>query len=94
MKDYYDIHALTTAHGDEIAPEVFARALRRTARQRHIELGRSGLVISDIADCEDMRIRWKRYQENFKFAGGITFADAAAALGTLGKWSGLAEERS
>lgn len=93
MKDYYDAHILTRMRGGDIDRALFAKALTRTAAQRHIDLSNSDRVIDEVAASPDMQSHWKRYQGDYSYAAGIGFADTVKALRTLAEWGGLIAER-
>jgi hypothetical protein len=91
MKDYCDIFILTKTHSSEISSSVFAEALNHTTAQRRIDISDCTRVIAEAGGDAAMISLWKRYQADNKYAGGISFADAIAALHTLAEWGGLHE---
>jgi hypothetical protein len=72
---------------------VFAKALTRTAAQRHIDLSDSKRVIAEVEASPDMQSGWKRYQKDYSYASDISFADTVKALRTLAEWGGLITEQ-
>jgi hypothetical protein len=67
-------------HSDEISQGNFVETLKITAKQLNFSLDKCQLIISEIANNTNMKSRWKRYQDNFKFANGISFSDTITAL--------------
>jgi predicted nucleotidyltransferase component of viral defense system len=90
MKDFYDIYMLVVWKDNPVDPDVFAKAVNNTAKQRSLNrlIPQAAHIVETIAGNATMIEFWKRYQTANKYATGITFADVISSLCLLVKWCG------
>ena len=83
MRDFYDIHILTSTQAFDM--DIFRMALQKTVEKR----GTSGQMldmrdtIAMIAGNEVMADRWARYSKKYSYAAGITWRVVIDAVKTL-----------
>ncbi len=83
MRDFYDIHILTSTQAFDM--DIFRMALQKTVEKR----GTSGQMldmrdtIAMIAGNEVMADRWARYGKKYSYAAGITWRVVIDAVKTL-----------
>lgn len=72
-RDYYDIYILATTQ--KYDKELFMKALTATAEHRGSAeaIVHANKIISLIADSDDLQEIWKKYQDKFPYAKGISY---------------------
>lgn len=72
-RDYYDIYILATTQ--KYDKELFMKALTETAEHRGSAeaIVHANKIISLIADSDDLQEIWKKYQDKFPYAKGISY---------------------
>lgn len=78
MRDFYDIHILTTMDGDNIDYAVFANAFKRTSEKREstARIEKKGMNILDMIEkSSDLAFLWEKYQKKYPYAADITYTE-------------------
>lgn len=96
MRDYYDLYILEKLHGRDIDSSLLAAALTATATQRNTLalMQNADAVLSEIAASAAMQKLWHNYQQKYRYASEIEWADAVASARDLCKNAGLIQERT
>ncbi len=73
MRDFYDIYILNELYGVSLDVEIFARALKATAKRRETEryLIDAEDVICEVKDSPVMEGLWMAYRKKFSYAADI-----------------------
>lgn len=76
-RDFYDIYILHQLRGHEYDKSVLKNALLETASKRKSisAISNYKAVLNGIAESEQMKGFWKKYQTDFNYANGISFVD-------------------
>lgn len=78
MRDFYDIHILTTMVRDNIDYAVFANAFKRTSEKRKssARIKKKGMTILDmIENSSDLISLWEKYQKKYSYAADIAYME-------------------
>jgi predicted nucleotidyltransferase component of viral defense system len=92
MRDFYDIHILTTMHGENIDYAVFANAFKRTSEKRgSIErIGKKVMNIFDMIEKSgDLALLWDKYQKKYPYAADIAYTEVIEDIRKLIGKTGL-----
>lgn len=75
MRDFYDIYILKQLYNDSISASVLHSALMATAVKRGtiLLLDNAEDVLNEVENSEVMKKLWKSYQDNFFYAGKISW---------------------
>lgn len=95
MRDFYDMHVLSTIQAFE--EDVFVAALQKTAANRKTrnQIAKAAEVVSLIEKSPEMQELWNRYQQRYSYAADVSWVDVIAALRVLAVlWSPTASEGS
>ncbi len=84
MRDFYDIHILTTTQAFD--RDIFKAALQKTAEQRSTTKQMTGIhdTISMISENPVMADRWTTYCKKYSYASGITWERVIGTLRMIG----------
>lgn len=84
-RDFYDIHIIYVLRGAECDKDILRQALERTTEKRG-----SGQVMQNFTDIikeikasHQMQNLWKKYQNNFDYARGISFEEACKTIQSI-----------
>lgn len=91
MRDFYDIHILTSLHRSEIDAATLVDALRATSRKRGSLslLSDAEKVLTDLHDDQEMQTLWENYRSKFNYAAGILWDVALRSVRQLAISAGL-----
>lgn len=95
MRDFYDMHVLSTIQAFE--EDVFVAALQKTAANRKTrnQIAKAAEVVSLIEKSPEMQELWNRYQQRYSYAADVSWVDVVATLRVLAVlWSPTASEGS
>jgi hypothetical protein len=83
MRDFYDIHILTTTQA--FAADVFRAALRNTAEKRGTvgQIRNMRDTIAMLSENGVMADRWVKYSKKYSYAAGITWQAAIDSVKAL-----------
>jgi len=83
MRDFYDIHILTTTQSFD--PDIFKAALKKTVEKRGTTEQMSDIegVIQTVGNSAIMIDLWRRYQKKFTYAADVSWEMAVDALNKL-----------
>ena len=84
-RDYYDIYMIYTFHRDIFDVRTLRLALERTADKRGSGnlLNRYHELIEEIRSSRNIHRHWKKYQQDFSYAAGISFGQICDAIEEL-----------
>lgn len=85
MRDYYDIHLLSTTH--DFSKEVFRSAVQNTSTQRQTanQLKETAAILESIASSPILSEQWTRYQKKNKYAAAVTWESSVESLRKLAR---------
>jgi len=91
MRDFYDIHILTTTQAFD--PDTFRAALRRTVEKRGTAEQMADMpdVITMVEESPVMVERWEKYRKKYAYAADVTWAVAIGAVKALAGLAGQTE---
>lgn len=86
MRDYYDVHILTTLRADDIDWNLFPEAFKNTAEKRNsyksfIEIGDEN--IKDIEESYILLESWSRYRQKNDYVSGLTWEEVLTSVKAL-----------
>jgi hypothetical protein len=89
MRDFYDIHILTTTQPFDT--ETFKAALKKTVEKRGTyEQMRDMLEVIKMVEASPVMIDlWERYRKKYSYVGGVTWEIVIGALKTIAEKAGL-----
>jgi len=75
MRDYYDVFMLMNMQSNEINIEKLKHALESTAKSRATvkNFEKVDEVLTILNNSTDLQTRWRKYQNSYDYAKGITF---------------------
>ena len=79
-RDYYDVYILGTTQPYD--RQLFLQALAATAEHRGSteKIADHAAILQNLSASDDMRNRWKKYQERFVYAREISYEDILSIL--------------
>ena len=85
MRDFYDIYILMQTQAFDY--DIFRLALKKTAEIRNSieQINAPGAVIQAVSASVALRDLWRRYQNKYRYAAGVTWEMAIEALRNLDK---------
>lgn len=77
MRDFYDIHVLSSLYKDKISEEILHLAFRATCQKRDTErfTGNASAILQTIHEDIHLRSLWEAYQKKYSYAAGIQYED-------------------
>ena len=75
LRDFYDLYILQELYSDKIDISIFKEALMATSKKRNsIESIKNGNnILSSVANSEEMKLLWKKYQDKFDYARNLSW---------------------
>ena len=75
LRDFYDLHILTSSYKNEINYSYFKMALTATGEKRNSIkiINDAELILEEIYTDENMRSLWKAYQDKFDYARNVSW---------------------
>ena len=91
MRDFYDIHILSSLYWEKIAPKTLTDALSATSRQRGslALMTNAAKVLSDLRSSKEMQTLWENYRSRFNYASDISWDTALRSVQRLAISAGL-----
>ena len=85
MRDFYDIHVLSSLYSSEIDNATLAAALKATAHNRGSlnRLNDAEEILMGLHDDRNMRALWDDYRKKFDFAATIPWSTVLRSVRTL-----------
>ena len=77
LKDYYDIYILMFDKRVFIDKIILKNAIKNTFENRNVVINIDEFknIVNDIANDDDMKYKWKQYQERNEYAKNISFIE-------------------
>lgn len=85
MRDFYDIHTLLSAYGDQVNADLLKQAFHATCEKReslHLKI-QAAEVIRFIAEDAALQNLWASYRKKFTYAAEVSFADVIGSVERL-----------
>lgn len=91
MRDFYDIHILSSLYWPEINPTILSDALKATSYRRGSLdlLDNSEKVLTSLHDDSGMQALWQNYRSKFNYAADTSWASALRSVRRLAISAGL-----
>ena len=85
MRDFYDIYTIIKEQKNVLSKTTLVTAFEATCRKRGTIFTKyeTNVVLSNLANDEEMIKRWNAFREDNYFVGDITWTDATEAVQTI-----------